>query len=91
MYLSQACFVCLLLVPQRHSTQCQVRQCPPRSPTQLGETVRTLVSESSPEDTRVSSGATLCGTRGKGGGRFYLNVTGPQLGPLVSCVFLVFS
>lgn len=37
-----------------------------------------LVSESSPEDTRVTSGATLRGARGKGGGRFYLNVTGAQ-------------
>ncbi|KAK9836203.1 hypothetical protein WJX81_008501 [Elliptochloris bilobata] len=55
-----------------------------RSPTQLGETVRTLVSESSSEDGRVQSGATLHGTRGQGAGRFYLNVTGFPfpLGPL---------
>ena len=38
------------------------------------------MSESSPEDTRVTSGATLRGARGKGGGRFYLNVTGAYLG-----------
>ena len=43
------------------------------------------MSESSPEDARVTSGATLRGARGKGGGRFYLNVTGAYLGSL-SCV-----
>ena len=67
--------------------QCMDALCSGRSPTQLGETVRTLVSESSPEDTRVTSGATLRGARGKAGGRFYLNVTGAQsVAPLISRV-----
>ena len=90
--LSQARFVCLLRVPQRHTKrtmQCEL--CPARSPTQLGETVRTLVSESSPEGTRVTSGATLRGARGKGGGRFYLNVTGAQRASLASCMGLALT
>ena len=67
---------------------CERWLCPPRSPTQLGETVRTLASESSPEDSRVTSGATLRGARGKGAGRFYLNVTGTQLGCTGGAVWL---
>lgn len=53
---------------------------PCRSPTQVGEAVRTAIGKPI-EDTRVKRGTTRPGTRG---GRFYFNVTGMDFMPLCS-------
>jgi hypothetical protein len=61
-----------MCVPRDPTSSLTIGRGERRSPTQVGEAVRTAIGQPI-EDTRVKRGTTRPGTRA---GRFYLNVTG---------------